>query len=159
VYTSPAVSADGIVVAFAGYGGAALAVRAGGSGDVTKTQRLWIHEKSKHPQRIGSPVVIGEYCYLVSETGEAHCFEIKSGKDVWNGEKLDLKTWSSLIATGDGKLLVPGFGGDTHVLEASPTFKQVGRNTFGNERVNASIAIADGELFIRSYRHLWCIGR
>jgi outer membrane protein assembly factor BamB len=159
VYTSPAVSADGIVVAYAGYGGAALAVRAGGTGDVTKTHRLWIQDKVKHPQRIGSPVIIGEHCYLVSETGQAHCFEIKTGKDLWNGEKLNLQTWSSLVATGDGKLLVPGFSGDTYVLDASPTIKQVGHNAIGKERVNASIAIADSDLFIRSYRHLWCIGR
>jgi outer membrane protein assembly factor BamB len=160
VYTSPAVSADGIVVAFAGYGGAALAVRAGGEGDVTKTHRMWHHAKAKHPQRIGSPVIIGEHCYLVCEPGQAQCFEVKTGKDLWGNQQLLLKTWSSLIATADGKLLVPGFGGDTVVVAASPEFKQIARNSLGgNERVNASIAISDGELFIRSYRHLWCIGK
>jgi outer membrane protein assembly factor BamB len=159
VYTTPAVSADGIVLAFGGYGGPALAVRAGGKGDVTATHRLWHHDKVKHPQRIGSPVIVGDHCYLVSETGQAHCFEIKSGKDLWAGQKLDLQTWSSLIATADGKLLVPGFTGETFVLEASPQFKLVRRNALANDRVNASIAISDGELFIRSYRYLWCIGK
>jgi outer membrane protein assembly factor BamB len=159
VYTSPAVSAEGIVVAFSGYHGAALAVRAGGKGDVTATHRLWIHEKGKQPQRIGSPVLIGDYCYLVSASGEAHCFEVKTGKDMWSEEKLGQQSWSSLVATADGKLLVAGFAGDTYVLEASSQFRQLARNSLGKERVNASIAIADGELFIRSYRHLWCIGQ
>jgi outer membrane protein assembly factor BamB len=157
VYTSPAVSADGIVVAFAGYGGAALAVRAGGKGDVTETHRLWVHNKG-NPQRIGSPVIIGEHCYLVSESGQAHCFELKTGKNLWEDAKLDQQTWSSLIATADGKLLVSSFTGDTFVLEASPKFNQIAKNTFGSmERVNASVTISDGELFIRSSRHLWCI--
>jgi hypothetical protein len=67
--------------------------------------------------------------------------------------------WSSLIATADGKLYIPDFAGDTHVLEASPQFKKLGTNTLGaKERVNATIAVSEGELFIRSYRHLWCIG-
>jgi outer membrane protein assembly factor BamB len=159
IYASPAVSADGIVVAFSGFHGPALAVRAGGQGDVTATHRLWHHEKPKNPQRIGSPVILGEHCYLVSEPGSAHCFEIKTGKDVWGGQQLGARTWSSLVATADGKLLIADFAGNTTVLEASPQFKQLGRNSIGKERVNATVAVADGELFIRSYRHLWCIGR
>jgi outer membrane protein assembly factor BamB len=69
VYTSPVVSADGIVVAMSGYGGSALAVRAGGSGDVTKTHRLWHHPRN--PQRIGSAVIVGDHAYLVNEPGGA----------------------------------------------------------------------------------------
>jgi outer membrane protein assembly factor BamB len=160
VYTTPAVAADGTIVAFSGYGGPALAVRGGGKGDVTKTHRQWHHVKPKNPQRIGSPVILGDYCYLVSEPGIAQCFEFKTGKDVWGGEKVGRQTWSSLIATADGKLFIPDFAGDTHVLEASPKFNQLRTNSLGGkERVNATIAASDGELFIRSYRHLWCIGK
>src|SRR5262249_25069116 len=60
VYTSAVCSGSGIVVAMGGYGGPALAVRAGGKGDVTTTHRLW-HQPQKHPQRIGSPVIVGEH--------------------------------------------------------------------------------------------------
>ena len=159
-YTTPAVSGDGIIVAFSGYHGPALAVRGGGKGDVTATHRLWHQAKPKPPQRIGSPLIIGDYCYLVSEPGIAHCFEIKTGKDRWDGENVGRQTWSALIATSNGKLLIPDFAGDTHVLAASPEFRKLGTNTLGGkERVNATLAIADGELFIRSYRHLWCIGK
>ncbi len=158
VYTTPAVAADGTIIAFSGYGGPALAVRGGGQGDVTKTRRLWYQAKPKNPQRIGSPVVIGEHCYLVSEPGTAHCFEIKTGKDLWKGQSLARQTWSSLIATADGKLLIADFAGDTHVLAAAPQFKLLGTNSLGKERINATIAVSDGELFIRSYRRLWCIG-
>jgi outer membrane protein assembly factor BamB len=158
-YTTPVVTADGIVVAFSGFHGPALAVRAGGEGDVTKTHRLWHDVKGRRPQRIGSPVLVGEHCFLISESGEAHCFDVKTGKDLWEARPLELKTWSSPIATADGKLLVSSFTGDTVVLATSPEFKQLGRNSLGKERVNATIAIADGELFVRSYRHLWCIAK
>jgi len=46
--------------------------------------------------------------------------------------------------------------GDTHVFAASPKYKLLATNRLG-EDTNASIAVADGELFIRTMRHLWCI--
>src|SRR5262249_43446953 len=60
VYTSPVCSTDGIVMAMSGYHGPALAVRLGGKGDVTETHRLW-HQSKGQPQRIGSPILVGEH--------------------------------------------------------------------------------------------------
>ncbi len=153
VYTS-AVYADGIVVAMGGFGGAALAVRAGGRGDVTQTHRLWYHPKN--PQRIGSPVIVGDHVYLVNETGLAQCLELKTGQDLWKKERLTTSTWSSMVAA-DGKLYIPNRNGETLVLAASPRLEVLAKNALGAP-VYASIAVADGDLFIRSYQHLWCIG-
>ncbi len=155
-YASPAISPDGIVVAFSGFHGAALAVRAGGKGDVTKTHRLW-HQTAKNPQRIGSPVIVGDYCYMPGED-VVQCLEVKTGKDVWDRQRLNGKTWSSFTLIGD-KLLLPDMAGAVHVLDASPTFREVGRNAVGDEVTRASLAVADGELFLRTYNHLWCISQ
>jgi outer membrane protein assembly factor BamB len=152
VYTSP-VYAGGIVVAMGGFGGAALAVRAGGQGEVTQTHRLWYHPQNQ--QRIGSPVIIEEHVYVVNEPGLAQCLELKTGKEVWR-ERLEGNSWGSLVAAG-GRLYVTNLRGDTFVLAAGPKFELRARNPLG-ERVLASIAVSDGELFIRSYKHLWCIG-
>lgn len=156
VYTSPTVAPDGTVVAFSGYGGPALAVKAGGNGDVTKS-RLWHHNKG-NPQRIGSAVILGEHAYLISATGVAHCFELKTGKDLWAKQNLNIKTWSTLLHA-DGKFFIHDMdSGDTLILAASPTFKELGRNRFGGkEGTRATPAFSDGEIFIRTYRHLWCI--
>jgi outer membrane protein assembly factor BamB len=154
-YASPICSADGIVVAFSGFHGAALAVRAGGRGDVTK-QRLW-HQTVKNPQRIGSPVLVGDYCYMPGED-VVQCIELKTGKDVWERQRLGSKTWCTPVLVGD-KLLLPDETGKVHVLAASPTFHQIGNNSIGNEMTRSSLAVAEGELFLRTYRHLWCIGK
>src|SRR5262249_39419816 len=74
VYTSP-VGNDQVVVAAAGYGGPALAVKPGGKGDVTETHRLWRH--TSPPQRIGTGVIVGEHFYLVNEPGTFICLELK----------------------------------------------------------------------------------
>jgi outer membrane protein assembly factor BamB len=153
VYTSPVVSPDGIVVAMSGYGGSALAVKAGGTGDVTKN-RLWHHPRN--PQRIGSAVIVGEHAYLVNEPGLASCFELKTGKDLWKQERLMGSTWASLIDAG-GRLYVTSRGGETVVLKADPAKVDVlARNKLPDE-VYGSIALADGDLLIRGYKYLWCI--
>jgi outer membrane protein assembly factor BamB len=155
VYTSP-VHADGIVVAMSGFHGPALAVRTGGKGDVTNTHRLWQHTE-KIPQRIGSPLIAGEHVYLVNENGEAQCFELKTGKELWKNQRVGgSNCWGSLEAAG-GRLYVTNIEGDTLVLKAGPQFELIAKNNLG-ETVRASIAISDGELFIRSDQHLWCIG-
>jgi outer membrane protein assembly factor BamB len=158
VYTSPVYSADGIVVAMSGFHGPALAVRAGGKGDVTRTHRVW-HHTQKNDQRIGSPVIVGDHAYILNESGMAQCFELKTGKDIWDKKRVGGRSWSSMVATA-GRLYVGTHGGDTLVLAASPTFELLATNSLGpEEKILASVAVADGELFIRTYRDLWCIGR
>jgi outer membrane protein assembly factor BamB len=155
VYSSPVVSADGVVVAMSGYGGSALAVRAGGSGDVTKTHRLWHHPRN--PQRIGSCVIVGDHAYLVHEEGLASCYELKTGKDLWNRNRLMGQTWGSFVHAGD-RLYVTGTSATTVVLKADPKLDELARNKLPDE-VLASIAISDGDLLIRGYKFLWCISK
>jgi outer membrane protein assembly factor BamB len=153
VYTSPVVSPDGIVVAMSGFGGSALAVRAGGHGDVTK-DRLWHHPRN--PQRIGSPVIVGEYAYLINEPGLASCFELKTGRDVWKQERVMGSTWASLVHAA-GRLYVTSRDGETVVLKADPAKVDVLERNKLPDEVYGSIAIADGDLLVRGYRYLWCI--
>lgn len=154
IYTTPVCSADGIVVAFSGFYGPALAVRAGGSGDVTETRRLWRHG-GRNPQRIGSPVVVGEHVYQVNDQGNAQCLEVKTGKDLWAGKRVG-SAWGSMVHCGD-RLYVCTQSGDTLVFAASPKYQLLARNSLG-EQVRASLAVVDDDIFIRTYKHLWCIG-
>ncbi|MGB0580273.1 MAG: PQQ-binding-like beta-propeller repeat protein [Limisphaerales bacterium] len=157
VYTSPIYS-DGVVVAMGGYSGSAIGVRAGGTGDVTDTHRLWRHPKTK--QRIGSAVIHEAHIYIHNDPGVAECIELKTGKRVWEerlkGSGASGRNWSSMILS-DGKLYVNNWSGETFILAASPKFKILGVNSI-KEKTIGSIAVSNGELFIRGYKHLWCIG-
>jgi outer membrane protein assembly factor BamB len=153
VYTSPAY-ADGVVAAMAGFGGASLAAKAGGSGDVTGTHRLWYHPQNA--QRIGSPVIVGEHVYIVDEGGTAHCLELKTGRDLWKGERIPGTTWSSPVSA-DGRLYLPTKEGNVVVLAARPKFEVLATNSLDGETIMASPAISDGDIFIRTHKHLWCI--
>jgi outer membrane protein assembly factor BamB len=156
VYTSP-VYGDGLVVAMSGYHGAAIGVQAASAeqGELSEEQRLWRIEKN--PQRVGSGVIVGEYLYILNEPGVAYCMELKTGKNVWE-ERLGGKSWSSMVYA-DGRLYVAHENGETSVLEASPEFKLIAKNPLArNDLTRASLACSDGQIFIRTYQNLYCIG-
>jgi outer membrane protein assembly factor BamB len=157
VYTSP-MWGDGILVALGGYHRACLAVRPGGSGDVTSSDRVWHEPKSK--LRLGSGVVHKGHVYVNDMQGIAQCLELTTGKVVWE-ERLKAtassnETWSSMILTADERLYMLNQAGDTFVLRARPEFELLATNSLG-ETSNSSTVISDGEIFIRTHQHLWCV--
>jgi outer membrane protein assembly factor BamB len=158
VYTSPLYDRSrNIVVAMGGFGGMAIAVKGGGSGDVTESRRLWHHPKTK--QRIGSGVIHDGHIYIHNDPGIAECWDLVSGKLVWEerlrGAAPKNDSWSSMVLAGD-RIYVVNQGGDTFVLRANPKFEVLATNSLG-ETTMSSIAPSDGQLFIRTYENLWCI--
>ena len=157
-YASP-IYGDGIVVAMGGFGGSALAVRAGGSGDVTAANRLWQQPRSK--QRVGSGVIHDGHIYIHNGTGVAECFELATGRLVWE-ERLQASgrtpaNWSSvMLAAGNCYTITQG--GECFVFKASPRFEMGAVNPLG-EKSNSSIVPSNGELFIRTHQSLWCIAQ
>jgi outer membrane protein assembly factor BamB len=155
VYTSP-LFGNGVAVAMSGYTGPALAVKLGGSGDITG-DRLWLHPKNI--QRVGSGMIVGDYVYMLEENGVPHCYELKTGEEVW---KTDARvgggtTWGSMVHA-DGRLYVLMRDGATHVFAASPKYELLTTNSLGRgESTNSTLAISNGDIFIRTFKHLWCI--
>lgn len=157
VYCSPIFS-DGVVVGMGGFFGTTIAVPAGGSGD-QNGNRIWQTVRTKN--RLGSGVIHKGHIYILNTDGNAECIELNTGKSLYmqrlraigpNGE-----SWSSMLLSGD-RIYVLNQSGDCHVLRASPTFEHLGTNSLGNELTNSSIAVSEGRLYIRTHKHLWCIG-
>jgi outer membrane protein assembly factor BamB len=153
IYTTPLVTPE-VIVAVAGFMGPAIALKPGEQGDVTDTNRLW--RETRNTQRIGSGVLIGDYVFLLDEPGTAQCVEWKSGKVVWK-ERICGSVWGSFVYA-DGRLYVTSLDGETVILAPKPKFEVIARNKLG-ERTLSSLAIADQHLYIRTYKHLWCIGK
>lgn len=157
-YNSP-LFADGLVVAMGGFNGAALAVRAGGAGDVTATHRVW--HLPKVTQRIGTGVLHEGHHYILTDGGMAECRDLKTGSLVYSerlkGPGTTAQNWSSLVRSGD-RLYAVNQGGDAFVWRAAPTFELLATNSIG-EKVIGSLAVSDGMIFIRGYRNLWCVGK
>lgn len=159
-YVCPSVVADsGVIYAIGGRKNTALAVRAGGRGEVTESHVLWRTGKGSN---VSSPVYHQGHLYWVHERqGLAYCLDAKTAETVY-AERLDPRpgiVYSSLTVA-DGKLYAVSQHSGTFVLAAEPQFKLLAHNTLGDDdsRANASLAVHNGQLLLRNDRYLYCIG-
>ncbi len=152
------VAGNGVAYLIGGRAGAAVAVRAGGKGDVSQTHVLWTARVGSY---VPSPVLYEGHLYWVSDRGIAHCVNAENG-DVLYRERLpgNPAFYASVIVAAGRLYAVSRFGG-TYVLEARPEFKLVAQNVISDDTsdFSASPAVADGCLYIRSQRRLYCIGK
>ncbi len=156
VYSSASFG-DNTIVAMGGFFGSSIFVRPGGSGDRT-AERLVFEQRSKKG-RIGSPVIYKGHAYLASNDGFGQCIDLKTGALVWE-ERLPAtgangETWSSMTLAGD-RLYVVNRSGDTLVLRAAPKFELLATNPVG-EISNATLALSNGQIFLRTHSALYCI--
>ena len=158
-YMVPSVVADnGIVYCLGGRSGtAALAVRAGGSGDVTETHRLWTSVKGSN---VSSPVYLDGHLYWMHEQlGIAYCAKADSGEIVYE-KRLDHggQVYSSALLA-DGRIYYLTREGRMFVLAARPEFELLATNELNdNSTFNGSPAVSGNQLLVRSDRYLYCIG-
>ncbi len=157
VYTNALASGE-TVCAMSGYHGPAIAVNApaGASGNLTG-RRLWSSSR-KPPQRIGSGVAIGPHVFILNEPGIATCIEIRTGKELWKARLGQGNSWGSMNLVGD-RIYVTNTLGQTLVLAPNPEkLELLATNPLG-EMTRGSAAFSDGQVFLRTYKQLWCIGK
>lgn len=152
-YTSPIIAGD-TVVTMSGFRGPAMAVRTGGSGDVTQTHQLWRHAMPKPPQRVGSGAIVGGNVFIHDEP-YASCIDANTGEQRWQ-QRLGERSWCSMVHAA-GRLYVSNEAGTTFVLEPSTEACKVLAENKLDELTRASLAISDGQIFVRTYEHLYCI--
>ncbi len=131
-----------------------LGLRHDGSGTIGDAQIPWHHERASWTSYVPSPISAGDFFLVVSDTGYACCFDAKSGKLQWQ-EKLG--SHHASLVSAKGLVYFVSDLGETTVVKPGKKFQQVARNELG-EKVFASPAISHGQIFIRGYENLYCIG-
>ena len=129
------------------------AIRPNGLGNVTATHVVW--QKDQDCSYVPSPVAIGPYFLVVSDSGVATCFEAKTGASIWR-QRLG-PHYSASPVTADGLVYFLSDKGIMTIVDAGPQFEVVARNELGEETY-ASPAISDGQMFLRGVKHLYAIG-
>jgi hypothetical protein len=210
-----AVAHNGIVYAIGGRDGGGMAIRAGGSGDVTESHVLW---SGNQRARIGTAIYHDGLIYWIAD-GMANCIDAKTGEKVYQqrlrapqevaqtqrlfhfvadetpaadaqnaqppaqatenqgggqqpgqgqgqrrgrgrggrGGGFMQQDYASPVAA-DGKLYFPRRTGEIYVFALGREFKQLAVNKFAGEAdYSATPAIADGQIFIRSSKMLYCV--
>jgi outer membrane protein assembly factor BamB len=131
----------------------AMAIRLGQSGTPGE---VWTYAKGT--AYVPSPILYGDYLYLTTDRGILTCLDARTGEVKYEGGRIPIPaTFTASPVAFEGKILMTSEDGDTFMVKAGPKHEILGTNSVG-EPVYASPAIADGRIFIRGERNLYCIG-
>jgi outer membrane protein assembly factor BamB len=146
-----------VLLKFAAEGkSAALAVKAGGEGDVTNSHVLW--RKTKGLPHISSALVYRGQYIMVKDGGLVTAYDAKSGRQIYLQERAlpAGPYWASPVAANGHIYFTSLEDGAVTVLKAGAAKPGVvARNPGLGERVAATPAIADNTLYIRTDGHLY----
>lgn len=149
------VIGDGLVFTAGGWGGkeSIKAFKLGGAGDLKEANLVW--EQKKGMPKVPSMIYLKPHLFAITDGGIASCLDAATGELIWQ-ERIGGNFSASPVAAA-GRIYFVGDNGETTVIAAGPEFKILARNALG-EKVQASPAVSHGHIFIRTERHLFCIG-
>ena len=135
----------------------AMAIRLGQTGDLTGSPNVpWKYTKGT--AYVPSPILYGDYLYLTTDRGILTAIDAKTGEVKYEGGRIPIPaTFTASPVAFEGKILMTSEDGDTFIVKSGPKHEVLGTNSIG-EPVYASPAIADGRIFIRGEKNLYCIG-
>jgi len=149
----------GMVFCSSGRAGPTLAIRPGGSGDVSRTHLAW--ESPRGSPFVPSPILYGEQIYMVNDMASiVTSLSATTGQSLWQGRLgvAQREGFSASPVAVDGKIFFTNDDGETFVLRAGPKFELMHVNQLG-ESILASPALVDGRWYFRTQRNLYAVGR
>jgi outer membrane protein assembly factor BamB len=155
------VAGEGVALACGPKNSPITAVRVGGSGKLDSF--AWQSSGDLNADVPTPAFYKGRFYVLNGNKRKLFCVEPQSGKIVWSG---DLETRSQFEASptvADDKVYVMDHKGNVFVASAAPgDFKLISSAAMGDETDNylrSSVAISQGNLFIRTGKKLYCVGK
>jgi outer membrane protein assembly factor BamB len=153
------VAHQGIVYCLGGRSGvAALAVKTGGKGDVTKSHRLWTGVKGSN---VTSPVFDDGYLYWMNDnSGIAYCAKAETGEILYEHRMNRAGQVYASALLADGRIYYTNRQGKTMVVAAKPEFAELAVNELNDGSLfNGSMAVDGTRILIRSDKFLYAIGK
>ena len=158
---TPSVIVDGqTIYSFGGYrASGSIAVKAGGSKDVTDSHVVWTNRSSSY---VATPLLHEDRFYWIDDQGIAYCTSTTDGEVIYRKRVGDLESgrpvYSSPVLIGEHIYVVTRRSG-TIVFSPGDVFEPIARNQFTEDETdfNASPAVAGGKLYLRSNQSLYCV--
>jgi outer membrane protein assembly factor BamB len=132
-----------------------VAIRPGGTGDVTRTHVLW--EQTKQLPYVPSPLVYNDLIFLAKNGGLISTLDPKTGKSLKYDRVSARGSYYSSPVGGDGKVYLFSQEGELTVISAKADWEVLHSASFG-EDVMATPALVDGRIYVRTAGHLYCFG-
>lgn len=157
VIPSPVADSDKVYCISGFQGSSLLAIKLGGSGDLTGSDSIaWTYKKST--PYVPSPLLYdGKLYFYAVNNGRLSCLDSKSGQVLIDAETLDELSgvYASPLGAA-GRVYLPGRNGVTIVLKDSDKVEKLASNKL-DDKFDASPSAVGKELFLRGRVNLYCI--
>ncbi|QDT49008.1 outer membrane biogenesis protein BamB [Symmachiella dynata] len=159
----PSIIVDGqTIYSFGGYrASGSIAVKAGGTGDVTDSRVIWTNRSSSY---VATPLLHNDRFYWIDDRGIAFCTSATDGKVIYRKRVDNLASgrpvYASPVLIGEHIYVVTRRSG-TIVYKPGDSFQPIARNVFASDDsdFNASPAVSENTLYLRSNKALYCISK
>jgi outer membrane protein assembly factor BamB len=148
-----ATVADGLIIVGSSKVGANVAIRRGGTGNVTRTHLAW--KSPDASATFSSPLAHRGHVYMVNRAGVAFCLDAKTGKTIWK-QRIGDSCWASPLGAGD-RVYFFGKSGMTTVVAAGAKLNVLAKNVLQTADRVYGVAAVDARLVIRTSNRLVCI--
>ena len=158
------VAGAGVALACGPKDAPVFAVKLGGSGKLPDSQIAWQSTEREVSSDVPTPLFYqGKFYVLNGNKRKLLCVEPADGKVIWSGEFETRTKFESSPTAADGKIFMMDHKGTVFVVAAGGTaFKLLNTAAMGDEgddRLRSSIPFSQGQLFIRTGRSLYCVGK
>ena len=133
--------------------GSTTAVKAGGTGDVTATHRLW--NQAKFSADCPTPVIVDGLVFSVRDDGMASCLDLKTGEPQWQ-ERLFTDNVKVSPVAADGRVYFQSGQSQCVVVKAGRKFEVLARNTL-KESTQSTPALSGGRIYLRTDEALYAV--
>lgn len=127
-----------------------IAIKPDGTGNVSDTHIPW--RTNKGVAYVPSPIIEGDHLLIVSDSGIGHCFDAKTGDIQWEER---LREHHASLVSAEGLVYFVNDFGITRAVKPGAKYDCVAESDIG-EKVFASPALSNGQVFIRSDKSLMC---
>jgi len=132
-----------------------VAIKPGGTGDITKTHVLWSFNRQL--PYCPTPLFVDGRIYMVKDGGIFTALDSKSGQVIKQGRVSGTGSYYASPVYGDGRIFVVSVKGELSIIHPDAEWSEVGEAEF-NEDVYSTPAIVDGKIYFRTAGTLYCFG-
>jgi outer membrane protein assembly factor BamB len=148
---------DGIAYVLGGRKNQSMAIRLGGTGDITESHRIW---ETNIGANVTSPVYHEGHLYWISDRGIANCTNAATGESVYR-ERVSTsdRVYASTLLAGNRMYLTTRDNG-VFAVALGPEYNELAHNVIDGDdsSFNATPAVIGDQLLFRTNQYLYCIG-
>ena len=152
------VMQNDLVIVMTGYQNPNLmAIRLGREGDLTGTDAV-VWNQTRGNSYTPSPVLYDNKLYVLTDDGKISCYNARTGEPYYHQVRLPKSyNFKASPVGANGKLYLSSEDEDVIVLRMGEEYEVLATNAMKDEMFIATPAISQGEIFLRSQTHLFCV--